>query len=53
MILRIIEDIVFVARLGYFYRKAPSEIGSVGFNPMELTKRQRISHAWARATFKR
>jgi hypothetical protein len=49
MIGRLLEDIIFVGRIGYFYHKAPRDIASVGFNPGALTRKQKVRYAWTKA----
>lgn len=52
MIGRLIEDLFFLSRIGYFYYRAPRDITSVGFNPLSLTRKQKFKYAFNKANFK-
>lgn len=52
MIGRLLEDLFFVGRLGWFYNKANKEIKSVGFTPRDVSKKEKFKYAWGRAQFK-
>lgn len=53
MIGRLIEDLFFLGRIGYFYYRAPLDVTSVGFNPTTLSKKQKLKYALNKAQFKK